>query len=1483
MYNCVDAFLFGVLLKYSTIFADILKKQPKNPLNIHMKKFTALFLAAAGVLNAQTYNYDAANETLTITGKGNSVADRISFEGPITPGSTVPGSSEIFGDTKTIVLKDVWSSPDSIRIKYVEPTSAGNKTTIKLINSRVSASGDFDMGGAGQTLILDSQSELNLYGNRLTNTTRLENEGYIQTINGTVSESSYLWDNKTSEGNSGVLGGRGYYEFGNVESIDTSKDFGLIKTRGQITDLEISGDYYTNGNSANTIGDDAYIVGVNASESPEGQAMTISGKLTVEAKQGTGMGLLVNQLGSDDTSLENNYSGEITVKAKNAFGVKVGGNAAKDATKAGDIYQLSVGTLNVESTANSGEGAATGIYAKSVKRGLTADSITVKGYSEATGIHFTEGGSNLTINNIKVSAGADGTATGILAADSASGGAKLGDLSNIDVANMEVSSGSDATGIRAKSVSGKVGNITVSSTNGTASGISADTADLTVGGTISSSSENGNAYGISVVNDLNLTMRDGAEISASAANGEANAIRSENGNLNLNFEGSATINGDVKAANSVSLSNGGNATVNGDIEGKSLAAGAEIGTVSGKMKFSQAADLTVKNSVGSLEIGTIESADIAKVDGSTVIGTATGNVKIGEAQDVAIENASSFEFGQISGNLDITKEVGSITSTGKISGNATIAKNTDSIKIGGAKNLTLRNVEGGTSQIGNVEEDLTANLAGGSLEVSKVGGVAEISGDSGSARIEKASIVNVVSDKVGKLSDNGQGIATDGDLKVSVDNAEHVNFVKVNGGDINGAGNIQDITIDLSDGVLNIGMSDYASRNITVKKATAQVNIGEVNNIDITLANNADLVAGADSVVYGRAIVNGGCNATFQDVNNLVVGQNNGAGGVSGLDGNLTVNGTVNNAVIDNVSGDVRINTVANSARISNAASATIENANGGVHLENLNSATVNNSTADIAAKNVASGLTVGNVANVNLENTGSLNVLDGKTVSGDIVSTTDLTLTNGGSATITGSVSAGSNKLTFDSVFNVNSSASTVISAATLSGAGLRGTINSHYDNLFGFSATDDSSGSLTAETALKGTHSVASGVISGAIEGDLAAVENAYTKVKYTNIGNNVGYEVISNTYLQDAVASTETERALAKIYDDLEYVDGDAAANATSVARKRGFAAMAGRGALGAMLPQSVVHAARMNMDLTDAVHLDTLNRTSATRDMLACAQDEEEIYRGFGEVSVRNINRFATYGGDANIDGSSDYITGGLANVEYVAGREFFGGFGVGGFTAKSNGKGNCGKAETQSVAVNIYADYLFFNNFDWYLGATYAFGMNKAERMNTVDKSRAEWDSNLVGVFSGVRYAWKPVEEADFFVKPTIGVNVNFLMNPSFAEKSGTERLDVDSESYTSLKSIAGLEATYILPIGLSLSGRVFYTHEFCDNRYDVSTTLDGLGAMRVKGLKMERDAGIFGVGAGYNITKQLRIYADYSAEVSNDVYHNLNAGIQLSF
>ena len=623
-----------------------------------MEKIAASLLATAGIACAQTYNYDSSSETLVITGKGNTVADRITLEGPITPGSTVPGTSEIFGDTKEIILKDVWTSPDSIRIKYVEPTSEGNNTTLKLENSRLGASGDFDKGGTGLILILDSQSSLELYGNRLTNTIRIENQGNIRCTNGTVSASSYLWDNKTTTGSSGVLGGSGYYSFGNVSSIETNKDFGLIKTSGQITDLEISGIYTVDGNSAKTIDDDSYIVGVNTSSSSDGQAMTISGSLTINAKQGTGIGILANQLGSDDVSLKNNYSGQIYVTAKDAFGVKVGKNAAKDPSAAGDIYSLSVGELDIESTITSGstQGEATGIYAKSVKRDLTANAITVKGYTNATGIHLTEGGRNLTISDMQVSAGISGNAAGIIAAPGRDNPVSTaGNLENIRIDNLEVSGGADATGIFANSItkSGQneniIGNITVSSENGLANGIFADNADITLG--------------IWTENDLFLKMLDGSEISAIAANenSSAQAIRSKN--LYLTFDGSATINGDLMADAGMELNNGGNVVVNGNIEGKHLAAESTIGTVSGKMKFDSVAGLNITASVGSLEIGTSgEDSGYIKVN------TVETSANISNAVLVTIENANgNVSFNSVN-SATVNNAVGDISATNVTNG-----------------------------------------------------------------------------------------------------------------------------------------------------------------------------------------------------------------------------------------------------------------------------------------------------------------------------------------------------------------------------------------------------------------------------------------------------------------------------------------------------------------------------------------------------------------------------------------------------------------------------------------------------------------------------------------------------------------------------------------------------------------------------------------------------------------------------------------------
>lgn len=306
-----------------------------------------------------------------------------------------------------------------------------------------------------------------------------------------------------------------------------------------------------------------------------------------------------------------------------------------------------------------------------------------------------------------------------------------------------------------------------------------------------------------------------------------------------------------------------------------------------------------------------------------------------------------------------------------------------------------------------------------------------------------------------------------------------------------------------------------------------------LTTFDGSAAINGDLMADAGMELNngGNVVVNGNIEGKHLAAESTI-------GTVSGkmrirLGAGLNITASVGSLEIGTSgedSGYIKVNTVETSANISNAVLVTIENANGNVSFNSVNSATVNNAVGDISATNVTNGLNVGDVGNIRVSGT-DVNVLDGKTVSGDIVSTTDLILSNEGSATLTGSVSAGGNRLTINSVFGINSSAATVISAGTLGGAGLRGTINNHYDNIFGFSATDDSSGSLTAATALKGTHDVVSNNISGMIDGDLDPFENTYITVKYVNVGSNVGYESRKNTYLAEAVATNKIRKGVGK----------------------------------------------------------------------------------------------------------------------------------------------------------------------------------------------------------------------------------------------------------------------------------------------------------------------------------------------------------------
>ena len=1180
-----------------------------------------------------------------------------------------------------------------------------------------------------------------------------------------------------------------------------------------------------------------------------------------------------NENGGRKLAIENKITDDVTIGRIGKDGVAV---AAENATIGGN---LDIGTADGSVTVGTVNGK-TKIDTANGKTEITTatDDVSI---ATANDLVKVDNGTNVSVVNGKdVTVGEISGALKVdkgnaIKVDTKAGSLDLGTVASVKAGAVDNNVDIDNVGaVDIDSVGGQttIGAATDNVTLGTAKNVTiGDIAEGKVAtiGTAGDIDINGKGS-LKVENEANnITAGNIKQVSVKTANGDIKIITADD----LTF---TTVEGNVNVSSEIKTVNGGN--VNGDVSIAKNTGNVELlGTVN---------NLILSNVAGG-------SSVVNKVKNKAEITTTAGSATIKESKQLqGTVDGGALTANTVSDIANITVNSGTANVGSAKSLDATVnggSLNVDS--VASSSNATVK-ANGGKSIFKTIAGKLKALLNGGEVEVAKNTGNVEISGSGDATVKDSTGSLEVATSTADKFVKNTNGgISTKGNLNVAIDKATSANFGTVNGGDIVDMTKIDNLTVSESTGILNVGLEGgQVKGNIVIEKATADVNVGNVANLDVTLRNNANLLA-IDNTKVDAARVNGGCDASYYNVGTLKVDRS--------LDGNLEVRGAVSNSAdINNVSGTVAINEVASTATASvkNAGSAIVDKANGNVEFFDFasGSATVNNATAKIEATNIAGGLNIGNVKDVKVNNT-NVNVLDGNTVNGKIESTSDMTLSNSGTATIGNSgqiVVNGDLNVASEFKFAESTRNGAVIKANNLSGSGATKTVDNFFDAKFGFSGDD----SVMEAAALKGTHNAGSSYIDANI--DDMSVSHTYVDVTYKNTdgSSKVGYEITKNSYLSDKFAKSDNEKALAEIYDNLVFQD-DATKDGESVQKKKNFKALAENGNIGAMLPQAVNHAARMNMDLSNMIHLDTINRTAYTRDMLnrinylkakgKLRGRHSDVLSGASSVTVRNINRFASYSGDGNIAGSNDSVYGGLANAEYVFDDSLFAGIGIGGFQAKSNGKDASGKAETQSFALNAYADYLFYDNFDWYFGLTYAYGMNEAERNSGSSMNKGKWNSNLVGAFTGVRYAWKPIADREFYIKPLLGMNVSFLMNPSFTENGDSERLDVDSEDYTSVKSIAGIEASYLLDCGLSVAGRMFYAHEFADNRYDITSSFIGSGysvnTFRTLGSEIKRDTGIFGIGLGYDINTDWRVYLDYAAEVADDVYHNLNAGVQFKF
>ena len=1010
-----------------------------------------------------------------------------------------------------------------------------------------------------------------------------------------------------------------------------------------------------------------------------------------------------------------------------------------------------------------------------------------------------------------------------------------------------------------------------------------DKADITVGVADGNVRVDGNIKNIDVTFDdsVNPSYKldvSGRADSATVNNGNATIV--EAGDLTAFDKSDKDVNLDI-ANGKVTVKHASDIL---DAEGNNIEQTVSADKVTGTLTLNNVADVDLDNAKfgGNITVkGTANNFAIDKVNdltfnteneinGSLTIRESVNKITAGDIKnnlDVA-QNIGEINVGNVGGNATFGDAQGKVT-TSDITGSLDVTKNTGDITVGnvGGK-MTLVDAQGAV--VANSAKGVYAKLNGGSLK---------INGEAGDVNLEgKGSVENIANSDSLTFTDDFNGQAQFGIIS----------------GDVNANGNfVKDLDIGTVSGAVNLNNVDKLKIALANGGEDKSVSVNNVKDLNVWLSNDTDLIVNGEAK---KAEVNGGCDATFIGKAGTILVDDH-------LNGTLTVQSGVDVLNITNVTKTVVENGAGSVTANFNDrdASMNIDSVSGDMSVNTTKKVQLKIGNVDGLTNFLGTGdITIYDSANASFQTfsfeDGSI-TLDNSEVkfNGDVNGRADMNIED---STVdfatkletTGDVKIDNSKVRFAD--NSDDRNSVVLKAAKLYGTSAKEMIDFLYNDTYGI-GEDVNQSSLTKHT-LVGDHKDDGKIIAELGDDVDTAINVGHIKGSfYNNAENRVAFKIEKNSFFTDNVRS-ENEKAFAQVLDSAEYTGNDAS-DERAVAVKRNYYNLAQNGGFASALPQAVSRAARMNMDLANIVHLDTINRTSATRDMINAYGKKlnefgrtDSLVRGTSFVTVRNINRFASYGGDSYASGSNDYIYGGLVNAEYLVNEDLFAGLGVGGFQAKSSGKDNSGKAETQSFTLNLYGDYAFYDGFDWYFGATYAFGMNNTDRQRGAEKATSDWNSNLVGVFSGVRYTWKPFEDQSIAIKPLVGLNANFLLNPSYDEDAGgLDKLSIEERDYSSFKTIVGVEAVKAFDFGLSVAARMFYTHEFADNSYNVGATLGDTyrtyGSFVYRGYEMDRDAGIFGVGLGYDINPDWRVYLDYAAEVSGDVYHNLNAGVQLKF
>jgi len=139
-----------------------------------------------------------------------------------------------------------------------------------------------------------------------------------------------------------------------------------------------------------------------------------------------------------------------------------------------------------------------------------------------------------------------------------------------------------------------------------------------------------------------------------------------------------------------------------------------------------------------------------------------------------------------------------------------------------------------------------------------------------------------------------------------------------------------------------------------------------------------------------------------------------------------------------------------------------------------------------------------------------------------------------------------------------------------------------------------------------------------------------------------------------------------------------------------------------------------------------------------------------------------------------------------------------------------------------------------------------------------------------------------------FVEPFAGLAVSHLEVESFKEKGGSAALRGKADSDTQVISSLGVRGQLPYELGnfgAVVRGSLAWEHAFGDEHMDATLRfVDGSHNFKVRGVNLDRDTAVVGLGTQVNVTPSAAVALDYEGRFANGVRdHGASLKVQWDF